>query len=103
MPSSKKKNLLLNGLESGRIYAIIAMLQLKMDAKTTHNIGVMYNPYIQEDPRKNGEIWSKGFLTNTKKNKKYIDLINSNYDPSVYKFITDKESNVYTYDLKDVL
>lgn len=64
MPISKKKvqNPLILGLEGGRVYSIIAFINLKIDEKIQHNLVVIYNPYIKEDPRKNGEIWSKSYL-----------------------------------------
>ncbi|CDW89712.1 cysteine protease family c02 [Stylonychia lemnae] len=104
-PISKKKqhvNPLTLGLEPGRVYSIIAFICLKVDEKIQHNLIVIYNPYISEDLRKNGEIWSKAYLLNAKKNKKIIEMIQSQYDLSVYQFISDKENNAYTYDFKDV-
>lgn len=63
----------------------------------------MYNPWIEEDPRKSGEMWSKMFLSNTKKNKRFIDLIVQSFGEEVYNYITDEHSNVYLYDFMDIL
>jgi hypothetical protein len=76
---------------------------VKVDNKQANNIAVVYNPYISEDPRKSGELWSKVYINNTKKNKKIIDAIISNYGQEVYNFISDKANNVYTYDFFDIL
>lgn len=85
------------GFEQGRVYAIVGLI------KATDLLTVVYNPYIDEDPRKNGEMWSKSFLQNVKKNKKHIDLIVDNFGEDVYKFIADPKSNVYLYDFMDIL
>ena len=68
-----------------------------------HCLAVVHNPYIDEDPRNNGEMWGKQFLKNTKRNSRFIDLIIKNFGQEVYDFITDDESNVYLYDFLDVL
>lgn len=103
MPHKKKANPLSAGLEGGRVYAMIGMIQLKPDPKTTHNLVVIYNPYLNEDPRKAGEMWGKVYLANVKKNKKLIDLIVQGYGQEVYDFITEKGNNVYCYDFIDIL
>eukprot|EP00347_Sterkiella_histriomuscorum_P010784 403374933 len=104
MPISKKRvqNPLIQGLEGGRVYSIIAFIHLKIDAKISHNLIVIYNPYTKEDSRKNGELWSKSYLQNTKKNQKMIDLLKQEYDPSVYEFISDSNNQAFTYDFRDV-
>jgi hypothetical protein len=65
---------LVKGLEKDRIYAIVGLIQLKNDSMEyqvhPHCLSIIYNPYIVGDPRKNNEMWSKEFLTNTKKNQK---------------------------------
>lgn len=61
-------------MEEGRLYSIIGIIKLKVD-KTIHNLVVIYNPFMKEDQRKGGEFWSKSFLLNNKKNKKYIEAL----------------------------
>ena len=86
------------------MYSIIALILLKAEVeKTEHHLVVVYNPYIKEDPRKNGEMWSKSYLNNKKKNKKILELLNEQYDPSVLQFISDTTNNAYVYDIRDVL
>lgn len=101
--SQKTANPLLSGLETGRIYALIGLVQIKVDGKVAHNLAVVHNPYIIQDPRKGGEMWGKAYLNNTKKNKKYIDIITMTYGLEVYQFMADVGNNVFTYDFFDIL
>lgn len=80
------------GLQANRVYAMIGMIQIKVLEKIekVHNLVVIHNPYIKEDPRKAGEMWGKVYLNNVKKNKKIIDLIIKGYGQEVYEFIADK-------------
>ena len=60
------------------MYAIIGLIQIKNESGTKgipHCLAIVHNPYITEDPRKSGEMWGKQFLLNTKRNKRFIDLI----------------------------
>ena len=78
MPMRKKANPMTLGLEGGRIYSIVSFICIKSESGTKgipHSLAVVYNPYIKEDPRKSGEMWGKPFLQNTRKNKRFIDLI----------------------------
>ncbi len=48
-------------------------------------------------------MWSKEFLTNTKKNQKYIDTIKKGFGEEIYKILIDPASNLYLYDFIDIL
>jgi hypothetical protein len=56
-----------------------------------------------EDPRKNGEIWSKLFLQDTKKNQKNIDLIKRGLGEEFYNTLIDPTDHLYLYDFLDIL
>jgi hypothetical protein len=58
---------------------------------------------LNEDPRKNGEIWSKSFLQDTKKNQKNIDLIKRGLGENFYNTLIDPADNMYLYDFIDIL
>ena len=72
---------LIAGLQPDRVYAMIGMIQVKVVDKIerVHNLIVVNNPYIKDDPRSSGEMWGKVYLNNVKKNKKVIDLIIKGY------------------------
>jgi hypothetical protein len=66
------------GLEAGRVYSIVGLICIKSESGSKgvpHCLAVVHNPYIDEDPRNNGEMWGKSFLKNTFKNSRFIDLI----------------------------
>lgn len=73
MPIKKKApSTLLLGLEPLRTYAIIGFICIKSESGKTgipHQLAIIHNPYLQDgDMRRNGEMWSKSYLLNTKKN-----------------------------------
>jgi hypothetical protein len=71
MPKVQADSPLIKGLETDRVYVIVGTIQIKNDSAEKalpHCLAIVYNPYISEDPRKNGELWSKSFLSDKKKN-----------------------------------
>ena len=85
------------GLEPGRLYAMVGMVKINVD-KSTYHLCVVHNPYVKADKRDVKQLWSKAWLADDTKNKKYIDCIVKGYGQAVYEFVKDPLSNVYLYD-----
>ncbi len=66
-------------------------------------MSVLYNPYLSEDPRKGGEMWSKQFLRDKQKNQKYIDTIKKGFGQEVYNTLIEPSGNLFLYDFIDIL
>ena len=57
---------------------MVGMVQITVE-KRTSMLCVIHNPYVKEDLRKPSEMWSKGWLKDDIKNKKWIDEIIKGY------------------------
>ena len=57
---------------------MVGMVQITVE-KRTSMLCVIHNPYVKGDLRKPSEMWSKGWLKDDIKNKKWIDEIIKGY------------------------
>ena len=105
-PAAKTANKMtaLAGMEPGRLYAIVGLISIDQPSgKAQHCLTVVHNPFIAGDTRRIGDIWSKSFFKDTKRNQIMIDQIIERYGEAVYNFITDETNNIYIYDFMDIL